>query len=388
MKLSDIIDVEKLEKHIANKDISKRKHPTLPIYILNYTTQCQYAANWTPETILARGLIVDEYDNIIGRSFKKFFPPEQHDALALPQYPWGKPHTITEKMDGVLFIVTTYNGILVTATRGSFESDYVPVGNTILAKKYGDFKFDPTKTYVFELISPETRIVVNYGDRRDLVLLSVIDTETGAESLDDVLALSTTFPVPRVYPSSTPADKIDTLFPDDGTTEGVVVHFADGQRAKYKGTEYKRWHRIMTNTNTLTIWEYLAVAGVRKDYADNARFVAQAIRLDPKEVEAMLTHNDLFEAILDRTPDEWYDFVDKTRKILTEQFDVILRQSFKQYAKIEHIRDRKSKAIAISKMENPYKNICMQMMIYKPYNHIIWREIRPKYGKPFVTDEK
>lgn len=385
MQLNNIIDLEKLEFHISNGNISKRKHPTLPLYVLNYTHRCQYANDWTDETIFTRGLIVDEDWNIVGRSFKKFFAPEQHDALELPSYPWDDQYIITEKVDGVLFIVTNYMGQVVTATRGSFESDYVPVGNAILRDKYNDFKFDPTKTYVFELISPETHIVVNYGDRRDIILLSVIDTETGSERFQDVLELSDVFPIPKVYPSNTPSSELEKLFPDDGTTEGLVVHFSDGQRAKYKGLEYKRWHRILTNTNTITIWEYMTVEDIRKDYNDPKR-VAQYAQLDPKDVTAMLAHDNLFDAILDRTPDEWYKFVDDTRRILIERFKSIEDRALTMYELVDSMKDRKQKAIKIMSFDSPYRDICMNIMNNKPYRHIIWKVIRPKYGKPFVQD--
>ena len=43
----------------------------------------------------------------------------------------------------------------------------------------------PGKTYLFEIIYPENRIVVDYGDYKGLVLIDVIDNETGKSDLQE-----------------------------------------------------------------------------------------------------------------------------------------------------------------------------------------------------------
>ncbi len=51
--------------------------------------------------------------------------------------------------------------------------------------KYRDTfeKIEKDKTYLFEIIYPENRIVIDYGDSDDLILLSIINNETGFDEL-------------------------------------------------------------------------------------------------------------------------------------------------------------------------------------------------------------
>jgi RNA ligase len=109
-------------------------------------------------------------------------------------------------------------------------------------------------TYVFELIHPENRIVLDYGDRRGLVLLAVIETGTGRER--------------NIYgPDFEAFNRVDRLDPsalediarlgDDRLVEGVVANFA-GHRVKIKTDEYVRLHRIVTNFTPKRVWEALS----------------------------------------------------------------------------------------------------------------------------------
>lgn len=387
------VDLDKLQEYVDKRLISERPHPTLPLLIFNYTNKTQYEGAWDKYTMLARGLITDHSGNIIGRGFSKFFSPEQHEVIDLPPLLWDAPYTITEKADGVLFEVCTYNNQLVTATRGSFESEYVPIGNAILQERFSDFIFDPAKTYCFELISPESQIVVDYKGKRDLVLLAIIDNETGLDNFEDMrellFLLSDVFTTPKVYPSSTSSNELRSLVPNDGSVEGLVIKFSDGQRAKIKTVEYMRLHRIMTNTNTITIWEYMAVEAIRKLWNDDPKWIGQCLGLDKNEVQSMLESKNTLDKLLDRVPDEFFNFIQQTRKVLQREYDLIENRasvlSNEGYSKVGI--EKKLLAIEFAKLDAPYQGICINMMNDKPYQHLIWKFIRPKYGKPFVEDQ-
>lgn len=385
------VNLGELQKRVDKKLITKRPHPTFPLLIWNYTHTCQYAKDsWDEYTMLARGLITDHEGNIVGRSFKKFFSPEEHLLYDLPSLPWDRSYSLAAKADGVLYIVTTYNGRLVTATRGSFDSDYVPVGDAILKdiQEKTHVILEPDKTYCFELISPESHIVLNYGDRRELILLTVIDTETGNEDPKDMERLRDIFPQPPTYPSDTPQDKILSLVASDGSEEGIVVHFADGQRAKIKTREYLRLSRIMTGTNTITIWEYLAVTAIREEWHDDAKWIGMQLMLDPAEVSSILQNKDVFSVLLDRVPDEFFEFIKSTVRILENRFSTIDRESDRLYATIDNDSSRKERAAKILTFPRLPKNISMNKLSGRPYHHLIWKDIRPKYGKPFITENE
>jgi RNA ligase len=88
---------------------------------------------------------------------------------------------VYDKLDGSLGILYFYDDKPYIATRGSFTSEQAERANKIFQKKYSHLHFNKEHTYLFEIIYPENRIVVDYGAKEDLILLAVLDTETGKD---------------------------------------------------------------------------------------------------------------------------------------------------------------------------------------------------------------
>ena len=107
-----------------------------------------------------------------------------------------EPFAVFEKYDGSLLIVARFEDDVVVATRGAFCSPQAQEGAQILAQYGYDF-IQPGWTYLFEVIYPENRIVVDYGDERDIVFLSAVHTETGEEHLPPLPEIPT--PQAKVY---------------------------------------------------------------------------------------------------------------------------------------------------------------------------------------------
>ena len=127
-----------------------------------------------------RGLIARGDGTIVARPFPKFFNLDEIIARgeSLP----AEDFEVFDKLDGSLGILYHDSaGHPRIATRGSFLSEQAARGTGLLREKYGDLRFDPACTYLFEIIYPENRIVVDYAGLTDLVLLAVIDTDSGAE---------------------------------------------------------------------------------------------------------------------------------------------------------------------------------------------------------------
>ena len=163
---------------VAEGYISARRHPTEPLTIYNYTAKCQYAPLWTPETRHCRGLIVHDDGRIVARPFPKFFNFEEHSRSEIA---FSKPFTVAEKIDGSLGVLYPDGDGWAIASRGSFTSPQAQHGTAILRERHSDFRPFDGLTYLFEIIYPENRIVVDYGKRRELVLLAVIETATGRD---------------------------------------------------------------------------------------------------------------------------------------------------------------------------------------------------------------
>ena len=217
-----------------------------PLVLLNYRPEVQFANTWTPIEMACRGIIVDKVSGeIVARPFDKFFN-------------WGENNrtteagikTITEKMDGSLGILYRNRGYKI-ATRGSFESDQAQWATDFLHKKHGDAlgHIPESWTPLFEIIYPENRVVIDYGDKHELVLLAIRNRHTG-EFLDYThiksFASQYGFGLPKVFQYSGVDEILNLCSHISANSEGWVVEFDDGQRFKFKGDEYKKIHKLIS----------------------------------------------------------------------------------------------------------------------------------------------
>jgi RNA ligase len=255
-------------------------------------------------------------------------------------------------------------GEWIIATRGSFTSPQSIKGRELL-EKYDYNRLAKDYTYLFEIIYPENRIVCNY-DFEDLILLGMIHTKTGDEvnihndDNQDIrlknLIKNLNLKIVTLY--KTWGEGYDLLKEEiSNDKEGYVIRFKNGFRMKIKGEEYKRLHRILTNISNRDIWEYL------KDYKP-------------------------FDEILDKVPDEFYDWVKNTADALVIKYEELEKKSLIDFARIIkscNIDDRKCFALEALKCNNP--SILFSMLDKKDYRDIIWKIIYPTYSKPFKNDE-
>lgn len=346
-----MLDFDNLDKMIAEKVISVQKHPTLDLYIYNYTQKAQFDRIWNNETLQCRGLIMDGNRNIVSRPFRKFFNMGELDVEFIDA---KGDFTVTEKMDGSLGI--SYfdpDGKMYIATRGSFVSDQAKKANELLAFRHDQNAWNSKFTYLFEIIYPENRIVVDYKGQEDLILLSIVNTKTGEElQYEDIV-------IEAIYQGVSVVPRFDgitdfTKIEQKPNSEGYVVHFpTTGLRFKVKFDEYVRLHKILTGINAKRIWEILAANGSLDD-------------------------------ILDRVPDEFFKWVSDTEiSLKTKFFDINMEAKALHY-KIKDLPTRKEQAIAIK--DSPLRGIVFNMLDGKPYDQIIWKMIEPKYETPFKVE--
>ncbi len=282
MLLSDLLDVDLLASMIDAGYVGIQTHPTEPLAIYNYTHAAQYDQVWNPVTRQCRGLIVRfigaegaraRYE-VVARPWPKFHNYGEHEEGSLDL---GAPCTVTDKVDGSLGILypmgssTFWQGEFrearggcpvgpswAIATRGSFTSEQALHATAILRSRYGEFVPRRGITYLYEIVYPENRIVVDYGDTDDLVLLDVLVTETGAAA-NRVFGHCWPGHVASTFSCRTLADAL-ALDPRTNA-EGVVVRFADGEMLKIKQEDYVALHKIVTGLNERTVWAHLASGG-------------------------------------------------------------------------------------------------------------------------------
>ncbi len=343
-----------LEKYYQNGLLLKQTHPKHDLTIWNYSPRVQYEKLWDDITIQCRGLVTNSKGDIVARPFKKFFNYEEHSPDEIP----NEDFIVYEKMDGSLGILFNYQNEWILATRGSFTSPQAIKGKEILDKNHDISSLRKDNTFLFEIIYPENRIVVDYGQEEKLVLLAGFHTETGDEIPDSSLFYMTECGFEIVTTYKTWGEGYDLLKEEiSNDKEGYVIRFKNGFRMKIKGEEYKRLHRIITNISNRDIWEYL------KDHKP-------------------------FDEILDKVPDEFYDWVETTADALVEEYGKIEKKSLTDFARItksSNIVDRKSFALEALKCDNP--SVLFSMLDKKDYRDIIWKIIYPTYSKPFKPNE-
>ena len=340
--------------------IAEKKHPECDYYIYNYTNLAQYSKQWEEDTLNCRGLILDGKGNVIARPFSKFFNYEEYteesNLGALPNY---KSFEVTEKLDGSLGILYAMpNGELRIATRGSFESEQSEVATNILYAKYNKqldtFKLLNNFTFLFEIIYPSNRIVVDYGDKKDLILLAVIDRETGKEWTYEELETfgkRWAIPVVKKYDGIGDFTTIKEDFTIDNA-EGFVVQLDTGLRVKLKFEEYVRLHRIVTGLNSKSIWD-------------------------------LLRRGEDLEELLHLVPDEFYDWAEKIKTDFENNYNSI-EHSCDVIVKGCKFKDRKEVAQYFLKKEHKmYSGILFTMYDNKSYKESIWKMLKPAYAKPF-----
>lgn len=249
------VNLEVLSGLVEQGYISRKEHPEGGLFIYNYTPKAQYEPLWTPETLMCRGLITDTDGNIVARPFDKFF-----NWLENNRRTDAKMRSVTEKMDGSLGILYSHNGRYQIATRGSFTGEQAIWATNFINSHYS-IDTSPTLkdwTLLFEIIYPENRIVVDYGDFSDLVLLAARNIETG-EYLPypelTRLADAHNFPLVKIYSFIDIGEILEQMGTLPASNEGYVVEFEDGERFKFKGDAYLTIHRIVTGLSFKRVLE-------------------------------------------------------------------------------------------------------------------------------------
>lgn len=254
------IEWEMLQEEIANGYVNVNKHPTADIYIYNYTHKCQYDWRWNTITIRCRGLILDAKGCIVAKGFDKFFTDDQLETAGEGHLiPKNERFTISDKVDGSLGVMYFLEDEHYMATRGSFISDMAVEANKWLRDMYGHIVFYPDYTYLFEIIYPENRIVVDYGSERKLVLLAVIENATlkemdiHSEEFDYIETQG--LERAEAFDGYTDWKKIQEKYEGDKSKEGFVVHFLESDyRVKMKLNWYKDAAYVLQYFTKKTIW--------------------------------------------------------------------------------------------------------------------------------------
>ena len=209
-------------------------------------------------------------------------------------------------------------------------------------------------TYLFEIIYPENRIVVDYGNDEKLILLGAIETSTGKEISYSGLKESLSplgFEIVKKWGEKNSIDSISKE--NDTEREGYVLRFSNGFRVKVKFEEYCRLHRIVTNVSNVNIWEKL-----KEDLS--------------------------LDEILDRVPDEFYSWVRLVEEDLKEKYHKILDGCERDLYSIKKVLGDSSRREYAEEIKiKRYPSVVFKLLDGNDPKDLIWKIVKPKWTKPF-----
>lgn len=249
--IDNLFDRRLFDEMVSEGYVRIQTHPTEPLVIANYSEKAQFDRVWNDVTLQCRGLIFEpEFGTVVARPYRKFF--NYGDDTNTGALDFDAPVTVTDKLDGSLGISYFELGEPAIATRGSFASDQAQHATKLLREKYPDFRPLHSHTYLWEIVYPENRIVVDYGKQDDLILHGVIHINTGKMTVDR----GWPGPVAETFAYETLAAALAAE--PRANAEGLVVRYLDtGLMVKIKQEDYVALHRIITGLNARTVWEWL-----------------------------------------------------------------------------------------------------------------------------------
>lgn len=240
-----------------HKDYGIRIKKEGPLAIFSYNVECDFRDPIVQE---ARGIIIDyEKVEVVCWPFRKF--GNYTECYADP-IDWNNA-VVLEKVDGSI-IKLWFNKITEAwqfSTNGMINADNattdafsnITYGSVIRqAVNYNDIPFDKLdkdSTYIFELVSPQTRVVVKY-DEIALYHLGTRSNITGEERNEDIGIKK-----PKSYKISSLEDCIKAAVElnkgcesdDEIANEGFVVVDKNWHRVKVKSPDYIMMHRLKHN---------------------------------------------------------------------------------------------------------------------------------------------
>lgn len=257
-----------LHKYLERKNLTAHRKDGLIGF--DYNKNITFELDWDEISINARGIVFEEATGkLVALPFSKFWNKEELegdddrakellDTIPVRYHPnYSGKSMILEKADGSCAIVFWYNNKWYVKTRGSFVSDQAVWASAYLNNFIKTDEMNKSKTYIFEIIYPDNRIVVDYGDKEALVLIGVIDLETGDELWYDELKVE----AEKIGSDIVKAfvfDKFEDIYTAreqlSVNEEGFVVTFKNGYKFKLKGEAYCNVHRKMCALTPLHFW--------------------------------------------------------------------------------------------------------------------------------------
>lgn len=264
-----------------------------------------------------RGLVFDSSGILISRPYHKFFNVGENEKVSIDalRRMIDRPHWFMEKLDGSMVRpIQTSNGLKLGTKMGFSETALRAqawMETATLSSQYAAFMqtcVESGLTPIFEWVSPEDRIVIDYGESC-LYLTALRDNLTGLYM--DYIPMknwATEANIPVVWAdivSGPLEDSLKKIRAEEGS-EGYVIRFEQsGHMTKVKNEWYVTIHRskdIVSN-------ERLVVKAILEDVVDDLKpllldtDLARVNEIENAVNEALLQHVRAYEYLVSEIGD-------------------------------------------------------------------------------------
>ena len=262
------------------------------LIIFSYKPDADYEIDVVRE---CRGIILDETDGYKPVCVP-FFKFANYGEPYADEIDWNTAK-VQEKIDGSLIKVWHHKGEWRVSTNktinaetsrtNSNEDTFLNIFNKAWAQTGKSFcELNPDFTYVFELVSPQTRIVVPYTETklyhtgtRDNISLEELNADIGIEK-------------PKEFSISTIEDCIEAANNLDKYHEGFVVVDGSWRRVKVKSPIYLALHHFLNNIASDKRILELLISG---EYKEVISYFPEYIKLFEamnERIELFISHNE------------------------------------------------------------------------------------------------
>lgn len=214
----------------------------------------------SPQARECRGIVFDRHGNIAARPLHKFFNLGEHGETA-DTIDTNQVARVMDKLDGSMIHTVWLDGDLYLKSKKSFDNAQTKMAWEWLTRSENECALamcstlaEAGCTLIFELTSPQNRIVVAYPATQ-MRLLHIRRNECGTYFPSVALqAIAEINGIPLVEEPCTVNDALATVSTMEGK-EGYIIQFASGHMLKVKCPWYLQLHRTVSFTRERDIAE-------------------------------------------------------------------------------------------------------------------------------------
>lgn len=245
--------------------------------IFNYNQlSSDFAINMVRE---CRGIIFKEgeWEYPVCHAFDKF---GNYGEAYVPNMDWSTVK-VSEKIDGSIMKLWCCNNCWHLSTNGNIDAEDAPIPDIrkeTFAQVFWEAvrddlpyprldviewmnELNPEYTYIFELVSPYTRVVIPYANTNVYFLgarNNISGQQFGCDTASAMMMHCEMFPRPKLYPMRTLEEISTAANALPWNEEGYVCYDKNFNRCKIKSPKYVMAH-FARNNNVITRWHLIDV---------------------------------------------------------------------------------------------------------------------------------